>query len=79
MLLYYIISEINVTNVIAIAMDIWSDHHATDCNLGIVFTVLHALELRSRSLVTTFALVFASYDILGLRHCTNPLANYAQL
>ena len=37
---------IDVTGVIAIVMDIWSDRHASACNPSFVSIVLCALELR---------------------------------
>ena len=46
-----------MTVVIAIAMDIWSNRHASACNLCIVSIVPCALELRSRSLATVANLV----------------------
>ena len=43
---------IDVTCVIAIAMDIWGDRHASACNPSFVSIVLCALELRFCSLAT---------------------------
>ena len=44
---------IDVTGVIAIAMDIWSDCHVSACNSSFVSIVLCALELQFCSLATT--------------------------
>ena len=53
MLLHYLHYDyIDVTFVIAIAMDIWSDRHASACNPSFVSIVLCALELRFCSLAT---------------------------
>ena len=53
MLLHYLhYVYIDVTGVIAIVMDIWSDRHASACNPSFVSIVLCALELRFCSLAT---------------------------
>ena len=64
----YIISEIDMTSVIAIVIDIWSDRHAGILRFCIVFTVLYALVVRPHSLTTAAILVFASCDIWAHRH-----------
>ena len=43
---------IDVTSVIAITMDIWSDRHASACNPTFVSIMLCTLELRFCSLAT---------------------------
>ena len=53
MLLHYLhYYYIDVTFVIAIVMDIWSDRHASACNPTFVSIVLCVLELRFCSLTT---------------------------
>ena len=41
-----------MTSVIAVAMDIWSDRHASACNPTFVSIVLCALEIQFCSLAT---------------------------
>ena len=59
---------IDVTGVIAIVMDIWSDRHASACNPSFVSIVLCALELRLCSLATAADSVCVSCDIWAHRH-----------
>ena len=74
----YIISDIDVTSVIAIAMDIWCDRHVGVLSFCIVFTLLCALAIRSCSLATAAALMYDPATIWAHCHCILTLATYSQ-